>query len=55
MAHETGVEFARLLLVQDDKTEYDFWKEAFVLLYNGTIEEVAARETKFTKFLKSLR
>jgi hypothetical protein len=42
MAHESEAEFAKLLL-SGYKTEYDFWKDAFPLLYNGTVEEVAAR------------
>lgn len=42
MAHESEAEFAKLLL-SDYKTKYDFQKDAFPLLYNGTIEEAAAR------------
>jgi hypothetical protein len=45
VAHETEEEFAKLLL-EYDETEYNFWKEAFPLLYDGSIEEVAARETR---------
>jgi hypothetical protein len=43
MAHEPEIELAKLLLSEDDKTEYDFWKEAFPLLFNGSIEEVGIK------------
>jgi hypothetical protein len=54
MAYEYEMDFVRPLFLEDAKTEYDFWKEAFPLLYNGSIEEVAAREAGYV-MLKSLR
>jgi len=43
-AHESEIEFARLLVLEVYKDEYHFWKDAFPLLYDGSIEEVAARK-----------
>lgn len=43
-AHESEIEFARLLILEGYKDEYHFWKDAFPLLYGGSIEEVAARK-----------
>jgi hypothetical protein len=45
MARESEVEFAKLLLLHEDKNQYHFWKEAFPILYNGSIEEVSQRDT----------
>jgi hypothetical protein len=47
MAYESEVEFAKLLLLDEDKNKYNFWKEAFPILYNGSIEEVSQRETLY--------
>lgn len=49
-AHESSVDFARLLLSQDTNT-YEFWKDAFPILYHGTVEEVAARDSYVDKML----
>ena len=39
-------EFAELLLREDYKDEYNLWKDAFPLLYGGTVEEVAEEGKK---------
>ncbi|KIM98795.1 hypothetical protein OIDMADRAFT_146499 [Oidiodendron maius Zn] len=51
---KSEVEFAGFLLAVDDKSNCDFWKEPLPLLYNGSIEKVAARESR-RNMLKSLR
>lgn len=37
--------FATLLGFEGYETKHNFWKEAFPLLYGGSVEEVAARSS----------